>query len=115
MTMQTPFARLAALAALCGAALAGGHAHAVDASAANALARQNNCFKCHGVDKAKDGPPFKQTADRYRGKPDAAERLFRHLTTGPKARFADGHEEEHKIIRAAEADTRNLVSWILGL
>ena len=29
-----------------------GSAHAVDVDAAKALARQNNCFKCHAVDKA---------------------------------------------------------------
>jgi cytochrome c len=28
----------------------------VDAEAAKALARQNNCFKCHSVEKEKDGP-----------------------------------------------------------
>lgn len=29
---------------------------AVDAAAAEALARQQNCLKCHGIDKKKDGP-----------------------------------------------------------
>lgn len=104
--------RIAAAAALIAF---GGNAMAADADAAQAVARQNNCFKCHSVDKVKDGPSFKETAAKYKGKPDGATRLFTHLTTGEKAKFADGHEEEHKVIKAKEADTRNLIDWILGL
>jgi len=47
-------------------------------------------------------------------KPDAAERLVQHLTTGEKAKFPDGHEEEHKIVKAKDpAEVRNLADWIL--
>jgi cytochrome c len=89
-------------------------AHAVDADAAQALARQNNCFKCHAVDKDKDGPSFKKTATKMKGKADAADRIAQHLTTGEKAKFPDGHEEEHKVIKAkSPADVRNLAEWIL--
>ena len=88
---------------------------AVDAAAAQALARQQNCLKCHAIDKKKDGPSFKETAAKYKGKSDAEQRLITHITTGEKAKFADGHEEEHKVIKANEADTRNLVQWILSL
>ncbi len=100
------------VAVLCsGAALA---AHAVDATAAQALARQNNCFKCHTADADKDGPSFKKTAGKYKGKPDAVDRIVQHLTTGEKAKFPDGHEEDHKIIKAkTPADVRNLAEWIL--
>ena len=89
--------------------------HAVDAVAAEALARQQNCLKCHSVDKKKEGPTFKETAAKYKGKNEAEQRLITHITTGEKARFADGHEEEHKIIKASAGDTRNLVQWILSL
>jgi cytochrome c len=89
-------------------------AFAVDADAAMALARQNNCFKCHSVDKTKDGPAYKDVAAKYKGKPDAQARLFKHLTTGEMAKFPDGHEEEHKIIKAKEPETKNLVDWILA-
>ena len=43
-------------------------AHAVDADAALALARQNNCLKCHAIDKDKDGPSYKKVAEKYKGK-----------------------------------------------
>ena len=88
----------------------------IDVAAAEALARQNNCFKCHGVDKKKDGPSYKDVSAKYKGKADAEARLLQHLTTGEKAKFPDGHEEEHKIIKAKDpADTKNLIKWILSL
>jgi len=91
-------------------------AQAADADAAQALARQNNCFRCHSVEKAKDGPAWKDVAAKYKGKPEAQQRLFTHLTTGEKAKFADGHEEEHKIIKSPDAaKTKNLIDWILSL
>lgn len=89
---------------------------AVDVDAAKALARENNCFKCHGVDKEKDGPSYKKVAEKYRGKPGAEERLVTHVTSGEKAKFPDGHEEEHKIIKTKDmAQIKNLVNWILSL
>lgn len=95
-------------------------AHAADADAAKALARQNNCLKCHSVDKDnkdKDGPSFKKTAEKYKGKPGAEARLVEHITTGEKAKFPDGHEEEHKIIKTNPpkdmAQVKNLIQWIL--
>ncbi len=94
-------------------------AHAVDVDAARALAKQNNCFKCHGVDKKGDGPAYKDVAAKYRGKANAEERLMIHLTTGEKAKFDDGHEEDHKIIKTSPPkDTeqiKNLIHWILAL
>lgn len=91
-------------------------ASAADNAAAEALARQNNCFKCHGVEKKKDGPAFKEVAAKYKGKTDAEARLITHLTTGEKAKFPDGHEEDHKIIKAKDqADIKNLVGWILSM
>jgi len=87
----------------------------VDAAAAEALARQNNCFKCHGVDKKKEGPSFKETAAKYKGKADAEAHIVKHLTTGEKAKFADGHEEDHKIVKAKDpAEVKNLAGWILA-
>ena len=88
---------------------------AVDAEAAKALARQNNCFKCHSVDKEKDGPTFIKVAAKYKGKANAEERLITHITTGEKAKFPDGHEEEHKIIKTKDmAEIKNLVKWVLS-
>jgi cytochrome c len=101
-----------ALAAL---ALATQAAVAVDVPAAEATARQNNCFKCHGVEKKKDGPAYHDVAEKYKGKADAEARLTTHLTTGEKAKFPDGHEEEHKIVKVKDpAELKNLIGWILS-
>lgn len=93
-------------------------AYAVDAEAAKTLAKQNNCFKCHAIDKEKDGPAYKKVAEKYKGKANAEARLIEHITTGEKAKFPDGHEEEHKIIKTFpakdEAQIKNLVQWILS-
>jgi len=89
----------------------------VDVEAAKGLARENSCFKCHGVEKPKDGPAYKAVAEKYRGKAGAEERLVAHVTTGEKAKFPDGHEEEHKNIKgkATPEEIKNLVGWILSL
>jgi cytochrome c len=91
----------------------------VDAEAAKALARQNNCFKCHSVEKEKDGPAYKKVAEKYKGKDNAEARLIEHITSGEKAKFPDGHEEEHKIVKTDPpndtAQIKNLVDWILSL
>lgn len=102
------------LAALSLAAFSAGVA-AADVDAAKATMKQNNCLKCHGIEKDKDGPSYKKVADKYKGKADAESKLFTHLTTGPKVKLADGSEEEHKKIKATEAETKNLVQYILGL
>jgi cytochrome c len=93
-------------------------AQAVDADAAQSLARQNNCLKCHGIDKDKDGPSYKKVAEKYKGKPNAETRIVEHITTGEKAKFPDGHEEEHKVVKTSPpkdmAQIKNLVQWILA-
>jgi len=117
--MSVPVARLARLPVVLVLALAAlaaplSVAAAPDAEAAQSLARSNNCFKCHSVSKEKDGPSFKKTAEKYKGKADAQARLVHHLTSGEKAKFPDGHEEDHKIINTKdEAQVKNLVDWIL--
>ena len=102
-----------------GLCMAAWSAHAdVDAEAAKALARQNNCLKCHSVDKDKDGPAYNKVAEKFRGKPGAEARLIEHITSGEKAKFADGHEEEHKIVKTSPpkdmTQIKNLVQWILA-
>lgn len=103
---------LVAAVALC----AGTAAFAADEEAARAVARQNNCFKCHAVDKKKEAPAWRDVAAKYKGKPDAEAKLIHHVTSGEKVKFEDGHEEDHKIIKTTDqAAIKNLVDWILSL
>lgn len=89
---------------------------AVDADAAKAFAKQNNCFRCHGVDKDKDGPAWTKIAAKFKSDPKGEEKLLHHLSSGEKAKFPDGHEEAHMILKSDDPkETKNLVDWILSL
>ena len=102
--------------ALATAILSPAQAAAIDKDAAQALAKKNDCFKCHAVDKTKKGPSYKKVALKYKGKADAEEALIKNITTGPKVKFEDGTEENHKIIETKDqAAIKNLVAWILSL
>jgi cytochrome c len=105
----------ALLIAVCGAlALPGAQAQSVDVSAAEALAKKSGCMKCHSVSAKKEGPSFKETAAKYKGKPDAEAALMKHLTTNPKIKV-DGKEELHDALKTKnEAEIKNVVAYILS-
>ncbi|HXF47795.1 MAG TPA: c-type cytochrome, partial [Burkholderiaceae bacterium] len=89
-------------------------AQQVDSAAAESLMRKSGCTKCHSVDKKKEGPPYQETAAKYKGKAEAEEALFKHLTTNPKVKV-DGKEEEHSGLKTKnEQEIRNVVRWILS-
>ncbi len=86
---------------------------AVDADAAKALFKDNDCTKCHAVDKTKKGPSLKKIAASQ--KTDGQEKIIKNMTTGPKIQFEDGSEEKHKIIDTKDPkELKNLADWILS-
>jgi cytochrome c len=88
----------------------------IDADAAQKLAKKNDCFKCHAIDKSKKGPSYKKVALKYKGKADGEAALIKNITTGPKVKLEDGTEENHKIIDTQDQGAiKNLVGWILSL
>lgn len=89
-------------------------AQAVNVADAEALLLTNKCAKCHSVDKKKDGPAFKVTAAKYKGKAEGEAKLFTHLTTAPTVEI-DGVKEEHQKIKAKDdAAVKNLIKYILS-
>lgn len=95
-------------------ALAGAAQANVDVKSAQALAKKSNCTKCHTPDRKKDGPSYKETAEKYKGKADAENILVKHLTTNPKIKV-DGVEETHENVKSKDdKEIRNLVKWILS-
>jgi cytochrome c len=89
---------------------------AFDEAAAKALAKRNDCTKCHAIDKDKKGPAFKKVASKHAGKADAEEKLSKAITTSSKVKLSDGSEEEHKVIDTKDPkEIKNLVQWILAL
>jgi cytochrome c len=103
------------LAIACGLMAAVAAHAAVDADAAQALMKKSDCFKCHAIDKKKDGPPFKEVAKKYKGKADGQAALVKHLTSKPTIEI-DGKKEEHRDIKSKDAgEISNAVQWILSL
>lgn len=96
------------------AGLAPVHA-AIDEDAAQSLAKKNDCFKCHAVDKTKKGPSYQKIAAKFKGKPDGEEKCIKNITSGLKVKLEDGSEEDHKIIDTKDqAEMKNLCGWILS-
>lgn len=97
------------------AALWIGSAHAaVDEAAAQALMKKSGCMKCHSVSAKKDGPSFKSTAEKLKGKADAKAELYKHLTTNPMVKI-DGKEERHASLKTKDdAEINNVIEYILS-
>ena len=110
--MKSALKLLAGTILLCGATSAG--AQAVDADAAQALMKKSNCFKCHSLDKKKDGPAYHEVAEKLKGKADAEQTLYTHLTTHPKIKI-DGKEEEHVSLKTTDdAQIKNVIRFVLA-
>jgi len=88
---------------------------AVDADAAQALFKKEECAKCHSVDKTKSGPALKKIALKYKGKAEGQDKVIKQITTAPKVKNEDGAEEEHKVINTKDpVALKNLADWILS-
>ncbi|HEX6638520.1 MAG TPA: c-type cytochrome [Steroidobacteraceae bacterium] len=102
------------VAAVVAMAMPAAHAQNVDVAAAEALAKKSGCMKCHSVTAKKDGPSFKATAEKYKGKADAEATLYKHLTTNPTIKI-DGKEEKHESPKTkSDAEIKNLIAFILS-
>ena len=73
----------------------------VDAAAAEALMKKSGCGKCHSVSAKKEGPAYKETAAKLKGKAGAEDELFKHLTTNPKVKV-EHTASGQKIFRITE-------------
>ena len=102
------------IAAALGLALGSAHAQNVDVAGAEALTKKSGCMKCHSVTAKKDGPSFKSTAEKYKGKADAEAALYKHLTTNPTVKV-DGKEERHESLKTkSDAEIKNVIAYILS-
>ena len=89
-------------------------AQSPDVAGAEGLLKKSGCMKCHSVSADKDGPSFKKTAAKYKGKADAEATLYKHLTTGPMVKV-DGKEERHEIIKSKDdREIKNAIAYILS-
>ena len=89
-------------------------ANAADDAAAEAVLKESKCLKCHSVDKKKDGPSYRETAKKYKDKPDAVAKLTKYVTEPSKVEI-DGVKEDHGAVKTRDqAKIDNLVQWILS-
>jgi cytochrome c len=87
---------------------------ALDEAGSEALMRKSGCFKCHAVDKKKDGPSYKEIAAKWKGKADAMDKLSLQITGSPKVKI-DGKEEDHEPLKSkGPGDMNSVVNWILS-
>lgn len=88
---------------------------AVDADAAKKLAKKNDCFKCHAIDKTKKGPSYQKIAAKYKEKKLDEKEAIKQMTTSPKVKLEDGTEEDHRDIDTRDPKAlSNLAQWILA-
>jgi cytochrome c len=114
--IKKPFALVSAAIALL---LAGASASAaVDAEAAKALAKADDCLKCHAAEKEKKGPSMKEIADKYRGKPDGQEKAIKNMTEAMEVELrpkGSGKKEKHKVISTKKPEElKNMADWYLS-
>ena len=76
------------------------------------LAKRKACLSCHGTDKKIVGPSFKEVAARYKGRPDAENRLVEKLRVGSSGTWGPNPMPPNPDL--AEADARRLIQWVLS-
>lgn len=86
---------------------------AAPASANEALAKKNNCFACHAVDKKVVGPSYKDVANKYRGDKSAEAKLVDKVKKGGSGVWGQVPMPPNPTV--PDADVKALVQWILSL
>lgn len=86
-----------------------------DAAVVN-LMKKNNCMKCHAPDRKKDGPSYKELAEKYRALPqdEARAEVRKQVTTFSKVEVK-GKEENHEPLKTQkEEEITAVIEWILS-
>ncbi len=74
------------------------------------LIAKEKCTRCHTATTTKKGPSWASVAEKYKGKPDAAAKLFTQLKNGGKV----GDEDDHKKVDASDAEIKAIVAVVLS-
>lgn len=115
MSARAPYLRTGLAMGIALAFMPLAQAAAVDAVAAKALFKGNDCTNCHAPEKTKKGPSLKKIAQKYAGKADGEAKVMNNMVAALKVKLEDGTEEDHKVIDTKDkAQMKNLAQWILG-
>jgi cytochrome c len=79
-----------------------------------ALAKKNNCFACHTLDKNLVGPAWNKVAAKYRGQPDAEAKLVSKVAKGGSGVWG-AVAMPPNAPKMKEEDIKSLVRFILAL
>jgi cytochrome c len=100
-----------AVAAVLLAGTFGAVAHA-DVPGGLQIARSNACLGCHAVDRKLVGPAFNEIAARYKGDPQALDKLSKKVKDGGSGVWGVIPMPSHP--RMSDADIRTVVQWVLA-
>jgi cytochrome c len=97
------------MVAVTGLMIAGG----VMAADMPALAKKSGCANCHSIDKKVVGPSWQDVANKYKGDAGAAAALSTKIVKGGSGVW--GAVPMPAQPKLSDADTKELVGFILGL
>lgn len=103
MSIQRTFTTTALLATLALTSL--------NASANPQIAKANDCFRCHSLDKKIIGPSFQDIAKRYQNEPGAATKIADRMRRGVVGVWGSTPMPAQPNI--SDADMNALVKWML--
>ena len=95
------------LSAILSTALLAGVAHANPQ-----LAKANNCFACHSLDKKIIGPSFRDIAKKYAGQPGAENKMADKIRRGSVGVWGSAPMQPMPDI--SDADLKSLAKWLLA-
>lgn len=76
------------------------------------LAKKHNCTACHAIDKKMIGPAYLDVAKKFKGQPDAAEKLTKSVKAGSSGIW--GPVPMPPNAGVPDADIKTLVDWVLA-
>ena len=83
-----------------------------------ALAQANGCLACHRIDSKLVGPAWRDVSRKYKGDPNARERLIHKVKKGGQGSWTDvtgGIAMPPYSPRVSDEDIEKLVSFVLSL
>jgi cytochrome c len=85
--------------------------------ASTSLARSKNCLECHAVDKEITGPSFTAVAKRYKGIPNAEQKLAENIKKGCADHWGPNVMPPAGMgaWKVSDGEAKKLARWILGL
>lgn len=98
-----------------------GSAQQLTAGQAKTLMVKGDCATCHSIDMRVVGPSYVEVANKYKGDPNAPEKLFAKVRAGGSGSF--GLVAPHGEVnmppnpqdKISDADLTKLIAWILTL